>query len=700
MEPIDPVYGTATLLLIAAAAVALLLVLIMGLKLHAFISLVLVSVVTAIAVGFEFAEIPDVLLYGFADTIGSVALLVAFGVMLGRLLEVTGGAQVLADTLIGRFGEKRAPFALGVAALIFGFPIFFDAGLVVFLPIILTVARRFGGSLLYYALPAAGGFAAMHAIVPPHPGPVAAAEQINADIGLTLLVGLPIAVLAWYVGVYLVSKFLGARIDVSVANVVFGKVDEDHDGVDDDSFGKRPPAFGTVLGLLLIPLVLISFDTILDTLVTTGTLEEAGWIDFLSLIGQTPIALLITVLAAIFVLGRPNASMARITTILDQALGPICAIILITGAGGMFGGVLELSGIGAALSSSLSDLGFSLILQAFVIATLLRVAQGSATVALTTTGGLMAGPVAAAEPRRRPADADRRRDRRRRDRAVPRQRLGLLAGQPVLRHGREDHAEDLDRHGDHPRALGLRDRRRTLGGVVTLHLVFMGVSGSGKTTAAQALQELLGWEYAEGDDFHPESNVAKMEAGHPLTDADRTPWLRSLADWARDHDSAGRPTIMTCSALRWPYREILRERRGADVLRPPRRRQGDAARADVGPRPLHAAQPPRVAARHPRAAAPRRGRHDRRQSRTRRRGSRGWSSPSSTSPDARLPPVRPTPVVPDLRVVHVSVGRPKCRVRRDAQPRASSGRPRRPGRTTRWCVRGGRSARRGSRACR
>ena len=235
MEPIDPVYGTATLLLIAAAAVALLLVLIMGLKLHAFISLVLVSVVTAIAVGFEFAEIPDVLLYGFADTIGSVALLVAFGVMFGRLLEVTGGAQVLADTLIGRFGEKRAPFALGVAALIFGFPIFFDAGLVVFLPIILTVARRFGGSLLYYALPAAGAFAAMHAIVPPHPGPVAAAEQINADIGLTLLIGLPIAVLAWYVGVYLVSKFLGARIDVSVANVVFGKVDEDHDGGDDDS---------------------------------------------------------------------------------------------------------------------------------------------------------------------------------------------------------------------------------------------------------------------------------------------------------------------------------------------------------------------------------------------------------------------------------------------------------------------------------
>ena len=394
MEPIDPVYGTTTLLLIAGGAVALLLVLIMWLKLHAFISLVLVSLVTAIAVGFDFAEIPDVLLYGFADTIGSVALLVAFGVMLGRLLEVTGGAQVLADTLINRFGEKRAPFALGVAALIFGFPIFFDAGLVVFLPIILTVARRFGGSLLYYALPAAGGFAAMHAIVPPHPGPVAAAEQINADIGLTLLIGIPIAVLAWYVGSYLVSKFLAGRIDVSVSDVVFGRA-EDHQADEDDALGQRPPSFMTVLGLLLIPLVLISFDTVLDTLVIAGTLEEGtGWVEFLGLLGQTPIALLVTVLVAIFVLGRPNASMARISSILDHALGPICAIILITGAGGMFGGVLELSGIGAALSSSLSDLGISLILQAFVIATLLRVAQGSATVALTTTGGLIAGPAA------------------------------------------------------------------------------------------------------------------------------------------------------------------------------------------------------------------------------------------------------------------------------------------------------------------
>jgi gluconate:H+ symporter, GntP family len=153
-----------------------------------------------------------------------------------------------------------------------------------------------------------------------------------------------------------------------------------------------------VLTLLLIPLVLISFDTVLDTLGTAGTVDEdAGWVEFLRLLGFTPIALLITVLVGIAVLGRPRASLADVNTILDQALGPVCAIILITGAGGMFGGVLELSGIGDALSSSLSDLGMSLIFQAFVIATLLRVAQGSATVALTTASGLIAPAAASAE---------------------------------------------------------------------------------------------------------------------------------------------------------------------------------------------------------------------------------------------------------------------------------------------------------------
>jgi len=154
---------------------------------------------------------------------------------------------------------------------------------------------------------------------------------------------------------------------------------------------RTAPAFSTVLGILLLPLVLISFNTVLATLVSAGTVEEGqGWVDSLMLLGETTVALLITVLVSIVVLGTRRRSMADVSSILDKALGPICSIILITGAGGMFGGVLELSGIGEALSGSLSNLGMSLILQAFVIATLLRVAQGSATVALTTASGLVA----------------------------------------------------------------------------------------------------------------------------------------------------------------------------------------------------------------------------------------------------------------------------------------------------------------------
>lgn len=390
MENLEPAYGTAVLLLIAAAAVALLLFLIIKVRLHAFIALVLVSLLTAIAAGIPLALVPAALLSGFGSTLGSVALLVGFGVMLGRLLEVTGGAQVLADSLINRFGEQRAPFALGVAALFFGFPIFFDAGLVVFLPIILTVARRFGGSVLFYALPAAGAFAAMHALVPPHPGPVAAGTALGGDIGVILLVGLPVAVISWYVGVYLVSKVLGKRYDVAVPDLLFGEVNGG-----DDRPAAAPPAFGTVLSLLLIPLVLISFNTVLTTLVANGTLEEGqAWVEFLQLLGNTPVALLISLLAAILVLGRRNGSFDDTMRVLDQALGPICSIILITGAGGMFGGVLRISGIGEALTSSLSDLGLPLLLQAFLIATALRVAQGSATVALTTTAGLIASQAA------------------------------------------------------------------------------------------------------------------------------------------------------------------------------------------------------------------------------------------------------------------------------------------------------------------
>ena len=408
MTEIEPVYGAGTLLLIAAAAVALLLFLIIRLKLHAFVALVLVSLLTAVAAGIPIADVPDALLTGFSGTLGSVALLVGFGVMVGRLLETTGGAQVLADTLIARFGEKHAPFALGVAALIFGFPIFFDAGLVVFLPIIFTVARRFGGGILRYGLPTAGAFAVMHAVVPPHPGPVAAAAAMEGNIGLTLLLGVPVAIAAWFLGVYYIARYLSTRYVIDIPTAVFGQLNGGRDqgapadggtgdgGAATATATQAPPRFGTVLFILLLPLVLISLNTVVSTLVTAGAIaEDAGWANALILIGQTPIALLLTVLVALLMLSRGRFSMGQANGLLDDALGPICSIILITGAGGMFGGVLRASGIGSALTDALSGLGMPILLQAFVIATVLRVAQGSATVALTTTAGLLSAQVAA-----------------------------------------------------------------------------------------------------------------------------------------------------------------------------------------------------------------------------------------------------------------------------------------------------------------
>ena len=393
MDPMTPVHGAGTLLVIAALAVVVLLVLIIALRMHAFVALVLVSMATAIAAGIPVADVPTVAIAAFGSTLGSVALLVGLGVMIGRILEVTGGAQVLADTLISRFGEKRAPLALGVSALLFGLPIFFDAGLVVFLPIIFSVARKFGGSVLLYALPAAGAFAAMHAIVPPHPGPVTAATELGASIGLTLVVGIVAAVLAWTVGVYAVTIAWLGKVDVPINDSVLtgGRSAEVEE--------KDRPAFAHVLGILLLPFVLIALNTVLTTLRANESIDaEGGVVDALVFIGQTPVALLIALLVATYTLAVRHHSRAEIEDLLNDSLGPICAIILITGAGGMFGGVLRYSGIGGALSDSLADLGLPLIVSAFVIATILRVAQGSATVALTTTAGLLSAGVAEADP--------------------------------------------------------------------------------------------------------------------------------------------------------------------------------------------------------------------------------------------------------------------------------------------------------------
>ncbi|MGB3257788.1 MAG: GntP family permease [Ornithinimicrobium sp.] len=381
------------LITIAVLAIALLLFLIIKVRLHAFFSLIVVSVLTGLAAGIAVGDVIDVVIAGFSTTVGSVALLVGFGAVLGRLVEMTGGAQVLADKMLDRFGEERAPLALAVASLFYAFPIFLDAGFIVMLPIIYTVARRLGGSFMLYVLPSIGAFLMMHALTPPHPGPTAAATVMGADIGLVVVVALLVGLPTWYLAGYRLGLFIAKRYpDMPVPNLL---------GEPKDYSEEERPAFGTVMFVLLLPLVLIFFNTIFSTLEASGTVADDNLVFQMSrLIGTTAIALLIAALLAMVLLyivprrRRGEKIGGLLEDLVDDALAPVCSIILITGAGGAFGRILTETGIGQTIADGLDALGLPIMLAGFLVAIAFRVAQGSATVAATTAGSIMAPAVA------------------------------------------------------------------------------------------------------------------------------------------------------------------------------------------------------------------------------------------------------------------------------------------------------------------
>lgn len=386
--------GTAGLLILAVTSVAVLLILIMALKVHAFLALMITSLGTALAAGIAPGSIMDALAFGFHPTLGDVMLLVALGAMLGRMVEASGGAQVLADKMIEIVGEKRAGLGMSLASLLMGFPIFFDAGLVVMLPIIYAVARRVGGSFLAIALPAAVAFSAMHIFAPPHPGPVAASAIVGADIGLVMIVGIVFALIIWFLAGALLAPRIGMRFDLPVPTIL--------DSEKSETGFESTPRLTTIIALLLLPLVLILLNTGLNTVGATRPDSEAfladGWVAGLRMLGETPIALLITVVVSMFVLGWGAGKKGTlIEKVTDSAIGPIASVVLITGAGGMFGGVLRVTGIGDAVAGSLNDIGLPVIVAAYLIAQIVRLAQGSATVALTTAASLMVGVIAAGD---------------------------------------------------------------------------------------------------------------------------------------------------------------------------------------------------------------------------------------------------------------------------------------------------------------
>jgi GntP family gluconate:H+ symporter len=384
------------LLTIAAVAIVVLLFLIIKARLHASFSLLIVAVLTGLAAGIGVGDVIDVVIGGFSTTVGTVALLVGFGAVLGRLIEITGGAQVLADKMLDTFGEKRAPLALAVASLFYAFPIFLDAGFIVMLPVIYTVARRLGGSFMLYVLPSIASFMMMHALLPPHPGPTAAATVMGADVGLVIVMGLLIGLPTWYFGGYLVARAISRRFPDTPVPALLGEPREVP--------AAERPSFGSILVVLLMPLVLIFFNTALSTMESTGSVTAENVLFQLSrLIGATPVAMALSALVAmvvLFVLPRRRAGKpvgGLLEELVDDALAPVCSIILITGAGGAFGAILTETGIGGEVAEGLDQMGLPLIIAAYLVTMAMRIAQGSATVAATTGASIMAPAVMAGD---------------------------------------------------------------------------------------------------------------------------------------------------------------------------------------------------------------------------------------------------------------------------------------------------------------
>ncbi|TQJ31699.1 GntP family transporter [Microbacterium sp. SLBN-146] len=402
------------LLAIGVGGILLLLLLIVRFKVNAFLALLITSILVGLAAGIPLATVPatddaperlgiiPAIIAGMGGTLGSVAILVALGSMLGRIIELSGGASSLAGRFTKLLGPRRVSGALTAAALILAIPVFFDVGFIILVPIIYGFSHAAGLNPVKFGLPVAGIMLAVHVAVPPHPGIVGGAALLGADVGMLTLLGIAIA-LPLGVLSHFVSKWLNRRDFPMLAStkVMFddfgGGNDTGREGVGPGTTmtgtmtrTEAPPSAGMILTLILTPLVMIGAGTTGAALLPAGNAVR----DILGFIGAPIFALLVTVLLAAFFLGvRRGWSGAHVSDVFESALPPAAIVILVTGAGGAFARILTESGIGSALAGTLLSTGLPIIVLAFVVALALRAAQGSATVAILTTAGLLAEAV-------------------------------------------------------------------------------------------------------------------------------------------------------------------------------------------------------------------------------------------------------------------------------------------------------------------
>ena len=341
------------------------------------LSILIGAIAIGLIAGMPFEEIVTAVDDGIGNTLKGIALLVGLGSMFGAILEASGGAQTLAVTMVKKFGDEKAAWALGITGLVISIPVFFDAGLIILIPLAFSLAKRTKKSSLFYAIPLLAGLAVGHAFIPPTPGPVLVATMLNVELGWVILVGVCCGFFAMIVAGPVWGAVCGKKYYVPVPDQIANQEDIDE---------SKLPSFASVVTIIMIPLVLIILKSVAGVVPAL-----AGVAPLFNFLGQPFAALLIATLAAMFILGtRHGYTMPELEKILTKSLEPTGLILLVTACGGVLRYILQYSGLGEIIGNAVASINLPIVIVAFLVAALVRICVGSATVAMTMAAGIVA----------------------------------------------------------------------------------------------------------------------------------------------------------------------------------------------------------------------------------------------------------------------------------------------------------------------